>query len=309
MKAIWAGNTPYSKFLITVGIILLCAMLFTLIGMVTVTMVYGISMDNMQSVMNDLESPVTLQILKIVQAFSAIGTFLIPPFILAYLFSNKPTGYLSLDKKPDSVSLFLVIGALLSATPFINFLGEINATMHLPGFLRGVEEWMKESEEKAAVLTKAFLKMNSFNDLFVNLILIGLIPAVGEELVFRGIAQKLFHQLTKNVHAGVLIAAILFSSMHMQFYGFLPRVVLGIMLGYMLVWSGNLWLPIAGHFVNNAGAVLFYYLFQNGYSDIDPDMVGTGSDFGSVAMSFIICGGLLILLYKRNSGRLIENYE
>ena len=208
--------------------------------------------------------------------------------------------HLSFDKKTDGVSLLLVIGVMLAATPFINFLGEINSNMHLPGFLRSVEEWMKTTEEKAAVLTKAFLKMDSINDLIFNLLLIGLIPAIGEELVFRGLVQKLFHQLTKNIHAGVLIAAILFSAMHMQFYGFLPRMVLGVMLGYMLVWSGNLWFPIAGHFINNAGAVILYYLFQNGFSTMDPDAVGTGSDFGSVVISLLITAALLVIFYRRS---------
>ncbi len=307
MKAIWADNTPYSKFLITVGIILLCAVFFTLISTMAVTIIYGISMTEMQNLLSNLDSPVTLQILKIVQTFSAIGTFLIPPFILAYFFSEKPAEYLSLSSKPDRTSILLVIGAMLFATPFINFLGELNSTMHLPGFLSEVEKWMKESEDKAAVLTKAFLKMDSFGDFMFNIILIGLIPAVGEELVFRGVVQKLFYQLTKNIHAGVIIAAILFSAMHMQFYGFIPRMVLGMILGYMLIWSGSLWLPIVGHFVNNAGAVIFYYLFQQGYSSVDPDKIGTESDFGSVALSLVLTTALLVVLYRRSQTGKIQN--
>jgi uncharacterized protein len=307
IKAIWAGNSPYSKFLITVGIILLCAVLFTLLSTMTVMATYGINMMEMQNLLSDPETPMSISILKIVQTFSAIGTFLIPPFILAYLFDGRPSSYLSLDKKSSVTSFVIVTIAMLAATPFINFLGEINSHMHLPGFMRGVEEWMKEAEDKAALLTKAFLKMDSFGDFIFNMLMIALIPAVGEELVFRGIVQKLFHQLAKNIHVGVWVAAILFSAMHMQFYGFLPRMVLGVMLGYMLVWSGNLWLPILGHFVNNAGAVIFIYLFQHGYSSIDPDKIGTESDFASVAFSIVVTAGLLIMLYKRNEKRIIES--
>jgi membrane protease YdiL (CAAX protease family) len=299
MKAIWAKNTPYSKFLITVGIILLCATFFTIVSSVIVTAAFGLSMDDLQNMMNNLDSPQTIKALKVIQTISAIGTFIVPPFILAYLFSERPSAYLSLKNKPGGVPVLIVILVMLFATPLINFLGELNSFMHLPGALRGVEDWMKNAEEQAAKLTEVFLNMDSFGDFIINIIMIGLIPAIGEELVFRGVVQKLFGQLTKNIHAGVWISAILFSAIHMQFYGFLPRMILGVFLGYMLVWSGNLWLPIIGHFVNNAGAVLFMYLFQHGYSTFDPDKVGTGSDFASVLVSIIVTIVLLGILYKK----------
>ena len=88
----------------------------------------------------------------------------------------------------DSV---LIVAAVLLITPLINFLGELNSHMHLPGFLKNVEEWMKASEEKAALLTELFLKMDNTTDLIINLFMIALIPAIGEELLFRGIVQRL----------------------------------------------------------------------------------------------------------------------
>jgi membrane protease YdiL (CAAX protease family) len=300
IKSIWAGNTPYSKILITVGIILLCAVLFTLISTIVVSVLFNVTVVDLGSMLNNLESPSTLTMLKIIQTITAIGAFIVPPFILAYLFSSVPSQYLLLNRKPELSSVIVVILAMLIATPFINFLGEANAHMHLPSFMKPIEDWMKESEEQAAVLTKAFLNMGTFGDFMLNLFMIGLIPAIGEELLFRGIAQKLFIQLSKNIHLGVWIAAILFSAMHMQFYGFLPRMVLGAMLGYMAAWSGNLWLPIIGHFINNAGAVIFIYLFQNGYSSLDPDKIGTESDFVSVAISLIVTSLLFWMLYKRS---------
>jgi membrane protease YdiL (CAAX protease family) len=111
--------------------------------------------------------------------------------------------------------------------------------------------------------------------------------------------QKLFQNWSKNVHVGIWVAAILFSAMHMQFYGFLPRMVLGAGLGYMLAWSGSIWLSIIGHFINNAGAVIFIYLFQQGYTSIDPDKIGTESDFTSVSLSVLITVLLLIFIRRR----------
>ena len=298
-KAIWADNTPYSKFLITVGIILVSAVFFTLLSTILAIAFYGVSMIQLQEMMSDPSQPVTLTILKLVQTFSAIGTFIIPPFILAWLFSVRPLEYLSLDRSTQKNSLFLVAIIMVVATPLVNFLGETNAQMHFPEFLKGVEEWMRDSEKKAAELTKIFLDMKTPGDLFFNLFMIALLPAIGEELVFRGVVQKIFHQWSRNAHVAVWTTAILFSAMHMQFYGFMPRMLLGAMLGYMLVWSGSLWLPILAHFINNAGAVVLTYLFQHNLSSLNPDEVGTGSDFTGAGVSLALTVLLFVILYRR----------
>jgi membrane protease YdiL (CAAX protease family) len=299
MKAIWATNTPYSKLLISVGIILISAVLFTLISTMLVSMVHGISMIELQGMMSDLTDPGVLSILKFVQTISALGTFVIPPLILAWLFSENIVSYLSLDKQPPTNTYLLVAVVMIVSTPVINFMGELNSQMHLPGFLKGVEEWMRASEEQAATLTKSFLVMDTTGDFLLNLLMIALIPAIGEELLFRGVVQKIFHQWSRNSHVAIWTTAILFSAMHMQFYGFLPRMALGGLLGYMLVWSGSLWLPILGHFVNNAGAVTFYYLFQQGVSSIDPDSIGTESDYSSIVASLTLSVTMIILLYRK----------
>ena len=299
IKAIWASNTPYSKFLITVGIILVSAVFFTLLSTIIATAVYGVSMTQLQEMMLDPSQPVTLSILKLVQTFSAIGTFIIPPFVLALLFSERPLTYLSLDRRPLKISLLLATIIMIVSTPLVNFLGEINSHMHLPDFLKSIEDWMRDSESKAAELTKVFLDMKNPGDLVFNLFMIGLLPAIGEELVFRGVIQKIFHQWSRNAHVAVWSTAIFFSAMHIQFYGFLPRMLLGAMLGYMLVWSGSLWLPMLAHFINNAGAVVLTYLFQHNLSTINPDEIGTGSDFAGVAVSLLITVILFMILYRR----------
>lgn len=299
MRAIWAGNTPYSKFLISVGIILVSAVLFTLLSMLAASVIYGVSMDELQLMMQQFTDPNALPIMKMVQVFSAIGTFVLPPFVLAYLFSERPSTFLSLDRSPGFSSYLLVAAIIIVATPLINYLGEINSHLHLPQSLKGVEEWMRGAEEKASDLTKAFLKMDNLPDLFLNLFMIALLPAMGEELLFRGVIQRLFGQWMKNIHAAIWITAILFSAMHVQFYGFLPRMVLGAMLGYMLAWSGSLWLPVTAHFINNAAAVLFTYLFQHGLMATDPDKVGTGNDVMAVIASFVITVILFGILYRR----------
>ena len=95
------------------------------------------------------------------------------------------------------------------------------------------------------------------------------------------------------------MAAFLFSAMHMQFYGFVPRLLLGAMLGYLFVWSGSLWLSVLAHFVNNASAIIFTYLYQQQMSTIDVDAVGTREgEVMSVLISTLLTAALLFLIYR-----------
>ncbi|HEV7423641.1 MAG TPA: CPBP family intramembrane glutamic endopeptidase, partial [Candidatus Paceibacterota bacterium] len=193
--------------------------------------------------------------------------------------------------------------ALIVSLPLINYLGELNSRMSLPAFLSGVEKWMKDSENQAAELTKNFLEMHSVSDVVFNVFMIALLPAIGEEFLFRGIIQKIFSEWSKNIHVAVWISAILFSAMHMQFYGFLPRMMLGVLLGYLLVWSGSLWLPIIAHFVNNAAAVIFTYLFREELMSVDPDKMGTEGEMSTAVISVIVLAGLLWLIYRKEKIR------
>lgn len=299
MKATLQKNTPYSKLLITVGIVLLSAVFFTMISTGLAVAVYGVDMETIQSMMSDYSDPRTLPILKLVQTITSIGVFVIPPFFLAYLFSQQPGEYIGLTKGPGR-GFALAIIAMLAAVPFINFLGELNSNMSLPGSLRFIETWMKETEAKAAEVTKLFLQMSTPADLMINLLMLAIIPAIGEELLFRGIVQNIFSEWWKNKHVAIWVTAILFSAFHMQFYGFVPRMLLGAMLGYFYFWSGSIWLSVIAHFTNNAGAVIFSYLFQHGYSNIDPDAIGTKSDMASVIISVLITTGIFWVIKKRS---------
>ena len=298
MKAIWQNNTPYSKLLITVGIILLSAVVFTMISTGLAMAVFHLNTPQIQQILSNANDPQALPLLKLIQTISAFGTFIVPPFFLAYLFSEMPGEFLGVARTPGRNWILAVI-VMLAVTPLINFLGELNSMMHLPEAFHSIEEWMKRSEDQAAEITKLFLKMDSPSELIVNLLMIGLIPAIGEELVFRGVIQNIFSQWWKNKHVAIWVTAILFSAMHMQFYGFVPRMLLGAILGYLYYWSGSLWLSVIAHFTNNAGAVIFTYMFQHNYTSIDPDAIGTKSDVVSVVFSLLLTVGVMVVLRRK----------
>ncbi len=303
LKAILAGNTAYSKLLMAVGVILISAVFFTLLSVVAASGIYGVSMIKLQTMFTDFSDPKAIPVLKFIQIFSTIGTFIIPALVIAFLFDREPMNYLSLNKKTPLVSAFFVIIALVASLPLINYLGELNSRMSLPAFLSEVEKWMKESEDKAAALTKGFLDMHSISDVLFTIFMIALLPAIGEELLFRGVIQRLLGDWSKNIHVAVWTTAVLFSAMHMQFYGFIPRMMLGAMLGYLLVWSGSLWLSIIAHFVNNASAVILTYLFKEEIVGVDPDKLGTEGQMTFVLFSTIATAGLLLLVYRNEKKR------
>ena len=297
MRNIYNQLHPVSKL----GIVALVALLGLLISMILVSIisipVFG--MDNFSKMISSSMNigVENLSFLKFLQLVQSIGLFIIPSILLAFLFGGSITGYLKLDKKPYYTSIILAIIIVIISSPFINFVGEINSKMTLPSAFSSIEKWMRASEDTAENLTKLFLKTDSTWGLLYNILLIGIIPAIGEELLFRGVIQRIFSEWTKNIHWGIWISAILFSALHFQFYGFIPRAILGAIFGYMLVWSGNLWLPVLAHFINNTVAVIAYHLYGEGLLSVDPDKIGTNSDYHVVTIASVLLMGWMFWVF------------
>lgn len=198
--------------------------------------------------------------LKIMQMLQTIGTFMLPCFIFAYLISDRPIQYLYLNNSPKIGSYLIAICLIIIAQPAINLLSWINEQLVLPDFLQSLEQMMKAQEEAAAQLTERFIKADNWYIMLFNIFLIAFLPAFSEELCFRGVIQNL---ISKNHHVAIWISAFIFSAIHFQFYGFLPRLLLGAVFGYMLFWSDSIWLSVVAHFTNNAAAVIMYNLLSD----------------------------------------------
>ena len=233
--------------------------------------------------------------LKWIQLLQTISLFLLPSLILAYLCAKAPWNWLQLDNKVDWKVLLWAIGIMLVALPAINLMSHWNQQMVLPTWLSGVEEWMKAKEAEAEWLTKQFMSVTTVSGLLVNLLLMAVLPALSEEITFRGVLQRLlnFQLSTFNSHLAIWLTSIIFSAIHMQFYGFVPRMLMGALFGYMLVWTGSLWVPMLMHFVNNAMAVLLYFIANKANWDMDKiDAIGTGNTLwlGIVSVILTIVG-------------------
>ncbi len=298
---------PFSQLMFSLFVILVSFLALMVISVIFAIPFFGV--DSLKSLtnLNDLTNPESLIAIKYFQVMQSIGLFIIPPFVIGWLFFGKSFEYLYLNKRVQSSSVLLVFVMMFLAAPFINLIGELNSNMVFPEWMSGIENWMKSTEKNAEILTKAFLTVNSVGGLFFNLFMVALLPAIGEELLFRGVIQRIFTRWTHSFHWGIWISAILFSALHMQFYGFVPRMLLGVLFGYLLVWSGSMWLPIIAHFFNNAIAVIAMFLIDKNMIKPEIEEIGTASEsYYMAAISIVLVGLFLVLIKRQNLGNTIE---
>ncbi len=304
-----SDQTPFFKLLILIMIIIISALFTMLLGILVLVPFYGTDIMNQLSVATSMADASDIAMMKFMQVVNQFGIFIIPAIIFSYLESRKIPQFLQLDKAPDFKSFVLTAMVVFTLLPFTHWLLSINENLHLPEFLSSLETWMKNSEESAAKLTEAFLKTEQLSGLFVNILIVGVLAAVGEELLFRSVLIRLFGSWFKNIHLAVVVSALLFSAFHLQFYGFLPRLMLGLLFGYLFVWSGTVWLPIIAHFVNNASAVVVYYLYNTGKITTDAEDFGSTDNWEVLVLSligsFILLSG--IIYFERNKSQKPDN--
>jgi membrane protease YdiL (CAAX protease family) len=300
-KSASTERNPFESIILLVLLILLGAIVFSILAFVLSYFIYGAGViDKLSS-----DDPINLDMIKMVQIFSSIGMFVIPALIYAKLQNRDWLGYLKIIPVPAYLVLLTIV-IMLAASPALEYTTLLNKGMKLPSFLKEVEAWMLQQELKMEFLTKKFIVMNSFSALLVNLLMLAIIPAFGEELIFRGGFQPIFTRWFRNYHVAIWLTAIIFSSIHFQFYGFFPRMFLGALFGYLFVWSGSLWLPILGHFLNNALAVFTAFWYQQQGLSIDKMFESEPSSPALISISLIIFI-VSIRYFYRYTQKLIEN--
>ncbi len=296
---VFRGMKPFSELMFALFVMVASVLLFMVAGLIVAIPFFGL--ENLMGFLTPegLNSPDSINFLKYFQVIQSIGLFIVPPFILGWLYHGDIGEYLQINRSTRWHTYLLAALTILAVIPLINYLGAFNSQMKFPESLAGLENWMRTMEDAAEQMVEKFMKVESIPGLSVNIFMIAILPALGEELMFRGVIQRIMTNWTKNPHWGIWITAFLFSTMHMQFYGFLPRMALGAMFGYMLVWSGTMWVPILAHFVNNTMGVLGYYLINKGVLTKDVEDWGTGTaQIPLVILSLAMVGFLLFLIYS-----------
>ena len=234
IKGIYATRPAIIQLLILLLFLLAGAVLSSIISTGLLLATHGLQADITQDA----------NLMRLIQFISAICTFLLPSIAMAWICSDNPRHYLSVKKITDGRIWILTLVCVFLFSPVINLLGLLNKQMELPAFMAPIEEWMRAQETLAEQLTTILLSSDSVT------------AGITEEFLFRGALQRVIGKWTSNPHTIIWVAAILFSAFHLQFYGFLPRMILGAYFGYLLYWSKSIWIPVFAHFVNNAFAVI-----------------------------------------------------
>jgi len=270
----WKNANSNYLLIILLFLCLMIASVLTSFGMLLAHEIWGYSLKELPELTSCLADRNVLRCMQMLQVFSSIGLFLLPPLVFFFITRLRNFSF----RKLPSFSLSIV-GILLmwSFLPLINFTAEWNAALELPSYFDSTMKWIQEKEDAANIVATGFLTMQGSLDLVLSLLLIAVIPAIGEELLFRGTVQPILQKKFKNHHVAIWVSAFIFSFIHFQFLGFLPRFFIGAFLGYLFYWSGSIWLSILVHFVNNATAVVMYYLFQHNYISYTSDELGTGN--------------------------------
>lgn len=288
-----------SSLLIIIGILLVGMALGNIVAAIIMIVVAGIGLEDMGNINQSLiQSPNGWLSMILGQGLASIVIFICSGLFYWYVIEKKKFADLHFRDIPAPVIFLIIFGVQLAFLPFNGWLQSVNENLQLPASLKGLETFLKSMEENLADVTKFLTTYDSVWQLLLAFLVIAVIAGIGEELIFRGLIQRKLQLGLNNPHAAIWISAIIFSAFHMQFYGFLPRLMLGAMFGYFYYWSGNLWVPIAAHIFNNGFAVVMLYLVN--IKKVSPEIEKMENvPFPAVVGSLALSLGFVYLLKKR----------
>ena len=275
------------------------AMLGYIIALASIPLVFQIPFSALMDVLNmDSGLEITPAVLKYVQLILATFVFIVPANAYSHLFSDNTFVFFEF-KKPSLVFLFFAALLWLFTLPIISFLADINNKIAFPTSFAGLENSFRLAEARAENATRFLLNITSVSGLMVNLLVIAVVAAIAEELIFRGIIQKLLFEQSKNIHLAIWLTALVFSLFHLQFFAIIPRIVLGAALGYTFYWSKSIWVPIFFHFINNASIVFACYLYQKKLIATDPNEITFFPN--SVLFVAFICSIAMVYFWNKRA--------
>ena len=245
-------------------------------------------------------------LLKFLQILYSVGLFLVPAILAGFLIQRNSWRYLRADRISRYWIIIVVITIMVISIPWINFTAFLNEKLSLPEGWGNLMEKIRESDEISWELMRAYLQTENFSGLLINIFIVALIPALGEEFLFRGTIQRILTEWFRNEHLAVWIAALFFSLMHYQFLGLVPRVLLGALFGYLFVWTGSIWIAVLAHFINNGLAVIYYYIYYQGSLEIEPDHIGMEENAVLIIISSVALTILLLAVIRQQKKESVQ---
>jgi len=292
--------------MILIGLTLIFMTVGTFIGMAFFMYMTGMPFKEVAEFQKHISDyPNTYNGLMVLQTFSTPIPFIAAAFFFLVFIEKQPIRNLSL--RETSLPLILLVGILvIGFMPFDAIFIELNQKLTLPESMKSILDWMKKSEDATAELTKFLTDFKEPRQLIVALIVVALLAGISEELMFRGVLQNIALRAFRNHHVAIWFAAFWFSFIHFQFFGFLPRMFLGALFGYLYFWTKNIWIPIFAHFVNNGFTLLMVYLYKN--KTVKVDIESTESVPLTAALSSLILTVVILRFFYQKYSQ-TENIE
>lgn len=234
--------------------------------------------------------------LLLLQLIYALVLFIIAPlFFLSFINKSVQLQWVGSTENIGNLAIMAVL-IVIAYFPSSAYLVNWNAGLQLPEAFAQLEQSLKAQEQALQELTAYFINFHSFGHFAFGILVIAVVPGIGEELVFRGLIQRYLTQIFKNPHAGIWVTGLLFSLFHWQFYGLFPRWILGALFGYLYWWSGRLIIPIIAHFINNAFTLILAYMWQQQDSS---GLEGLEDVSGQVSIWVAITSTAIVLAFLR----------
>ena len=293
------GKSPLNQLLISLLVILAGILLFSGLGLAG-TLIFDTSFGDWQNQILNETGGKEVRFLRFLLILQEFCIFLIPGIIILFMLKSVEKIGLADLQMPQIKDVILVAILTLCILPIISFAGQINSALYLPDWLSGMQKWIVEKEDNATRIIDILMKNNTLSGLSFNFFVIAILPAIGEELIFRGVFQRILTQLFKSGHLAIWVTAFFFSAIHFQFFGFLPRFILGLVFGYLFFWSGRLWLPVISHFLNNLVSVISLTVYGGMDGNMIPD-VSLGKQLIGLLLPILVT--ILIFLNFRNRSK------
>jgi uncharacterized protein len=296
-----------TRLFILGGMVLFFYVVSSLVGIYLCKWLFGFDLLNNPELYNTYNTnQYVLNALKLLHVVISIGAMLIPAWFFPKALEQNQGQFLQISSNIRPLFWPIAFLMILVNIPFVSWLVELNSRFHLPESLAGLEAQLKASEELANSMTKAFLSGTTTVDLLINLFVVALIPAITEEFLFRGALQRFINYCFGNTHAAVLSAALIFSAIHGQIYGFLPRMVLGMLLGYIFAYSGSIWPAVVVHFINNAISILVVHfkLEETGWAVFNESY---HFPVYAILLSVVACVSLVYLMHRNHQQQPFEH--
>jgi uncharacterized protein len=297
------GMPPILQLFFSLVIILIVGTLLFYLLLGLCSLILDIDLATLVNSISPVPGERNVVMLRLLMIAQDISLFIVPGIIILMMMRPPLPGNRLKLELPHYKEVVMVIILGFCIFPVTSFTGQINSEMHLPEWLLGVEKWMIEKEDLANGAIDLLVTSHTFGIMILNILIVAVLPAIGEELIFRGVFQKILSSIFRSGHLSIWFTAFMFSALHLQFFGFIPRFILGLVFGYLYFWSGTLWLPVISHFVNNAVPVVMAFLQGIDKLNVPTEIPLWKQALGLPVPVFI---SLVILIYFRNSRKTIN---